>query len=742
MAAESNANLDALCQEAEQLTAIGDYEAAASLYEQILAIQPDFRTGYWHLGLMYLLQKQEEEAQFTWMLPFTELAPDSETEAQWTAELLTALQTAAQTQTDRQQFWQAWTIHQHIHQINPTNLNNLLRLLELDLEIRAFQIEDLDEYGLISQLQQQDNVPIDRLLMILEQMLERIPDHPVSLEFAVVCLPYLSDLETWIDRFLTIGQRLALKGDYAEACQYSELCLQLNPEHAHTLGTLSRFYQDSGQYEKGLELAERQFQLFEQLPEKILSAALLVRANLLMAGRWTAAEAALHQLTELLETWLAETEVPTNTLLSPLILCSPMFLYPYFSDYPQQARSLQNKIASSYTKNVKAFTKSYIKDCKFDEAGQFADRSKLRIGYLCHCFRRHSVGWLSRWIFEHFDRDRFEIYAYFVLEEELTAFGQRWFAENATQHRLCGADAFEIARTIQADGIDILVDLDSLTMDVTCNVMALKPAPIQVTWLGLDASGIPTIDYFIADPYVLPDHAQDYYTERVWRLPQTYLAVDGFEVGVPTLKRDSLNIPNDAIVYFSSQTGQKRNPDNIRQQLKIIRSVPNSYFLIKGLGSEAAKQNLFCQLAQEEGVSIDRLRFLANSPNEETHRANLSIADIVLDTFPYNGATTTMEALWMGISLVTRVGEQFAARNSYTMMINAGITKGIAWTDQEYVEWGIRLGSNPILRQEITWQLQQSRQTAPLWNAKQFTRQLEKAYMQMWEHLINNKSRG
>ncbi|NEO03132.1 MAG: O-linked N-acetylglucosamine transferase, SPINDLY family protein, partial [Moorea sp. SIO3I7] len=94
----------------------------------------------------------------------------------------------------------------------------------------------------------------------------------------------------------------------------------------------------------------------------------------------------------------------------------------------------------------------------------------------------------------------------------------------------------------------------------------------------------------------------------------------------------------------------------------------------------------------------------------------------------------TLETLWMGIPLVTRVGEQFVARNSYTMMMNAGITEGIAWTDDEYIEWGIRLGKDPALRQQISWKLRQSRQTAPLWNGKEFTREMEKAYLEMWRN--------
>jgi predicted O-linked N-acetylglucosamine transferase (SPINDLY family) len=273
-------------------------------------------------------------------------------------------------------------------------------------------------------------------------------------------------------------------------------------------------------------------------------------------------------------------------------------------------------------------------------------------------------------------------------------------------------------------------------LDLTCEILAMKPAAIQATWLGWDACGLPAVDYFIADPYVLPESAQKYYQEKIWRLPQTYIAVDGFEVEVPTLRREDLNIPSNAVVYLSSQVGHKRHPDTARMQMKIIAEVPNSYFLIKGAGDENTLKTLFFQLAEEEGVERDRVQFLSPDPTEATHRANLGIADVVLDTYPYNGATTTLETLWMCIPLVTRVGEQFAARNSYTMMVNAGVTEGIAWTDEEYVEWGIRLGKDTALREKISGKLLQSRKTAPLWNGKQFALEMEKAYEQMWQMYV------
>ncbi|TRT76981.1 MAG: O-linked N-acetylglucosamine transferase, SPINDLY family protein, partial [Microcystis flos-aquae Ma_QC_C_20070823_S18] len=254
---------------------------------------------------------------------------------------------------------------------------------------------------------------------------------------------------------------------------------------------------------------------------------------------------------------------------------------------------------------------------------------------------------------------------------------------------------------------------------------------IQVNWLGFDGSGLPAVDYLLADPYVLPENAQEYYQEKIWRLPNTFVAVDGFEIAVPTLRREDLGINNDAVIYLSSQTAIKRNPAMIRLQMQILKSVPNSYFLIQGVADDNSLLDLFCQIAAEVGVETNRIKMLPLYQTE-TYRANLAIADVVLDTYPFNGGTTTLETLWMGIPLVVKVGQQWSSRNGYTLMMNAGITEGIAWSDEEYVQWGIKLGLDKNLREEVRWKLRKSRHTSPLWNAKQFTRDLENAYRQMW----------
>jgi predicted O-linked N-acetylglucosamine transferase (SPINDLY family) len=442
-------------------------------------------------------------------------------------------------------------------------------------------------------------------------------------------------------------------------------------------------------------------------------------------GSWLELEPIAERHKQLLK----QLEKQPNFSLDPLTrsswqgIASPLL---YFQDNLAENRYYQNLVAGILENNLKN-TLAKV------EPSRLSFR-RLKIGYLASTLKRHSVGWLSRWLIHYHNRNNFEsiLYIHQQTEDDIT---RKYFIPYADQVRYCTNNAQEIAAQIQADGINILVDLDSITNATYCQVIALKPAPIQVTWLGFDASGIPSIDYFIADNYVLPENASDYYREKIWRLPNTYLAVKGFEVGIPTLRRENLDIPGDGIIYMTVQSSYKRHPDTLRLQMKILREVPNSYLLIKGFADQKILQELFIQIATAEGVNPQRLRFLPDVAQEEIHRANLAIADVVLDTYPYNGATTTLEVLWMGIPLVTRVGEQFAARNSYTFMLNAGITEGIAWNEEEYLHWGIRFGREEDLRKRVQWQLKKSRQHAPLWDARKFTQEMEAAYTQMWEQL-------
>lgn len=719
----------------------GNYAQAASFYEQAVLAEPDVKSHYWHLGLMLLLQGQEVEAQTTWLMAMME--GESEQVEEWTDQLRLILQEEANRRESLEDNSVAWTIRQQIREICPKDINNLLHLIELAIKLNIYTGEELTDLGVLKILREEPQVALtwEVLISVLKDVLNYAPFHPSTLELAEACLVFIHE-ETqglkFVNTLLPIAVEISfLKVQPGIAAKLAELCLRLDAKNPEILRHLSGFYQYANQYEQAIDTAKLLYSLAETLIEKVSANHVLLKGLMGAGGHWEEACAVL-QREELLLKSVVELQSMTLDPITLTRLINSSFFFPYFEDAPQKFRQLQNQVAQLFQTNTEIYFEQQVERYRKG----LRDRQKLnttvkplKIGYLSFCLRKHSVGWLARWLMQHHDREHFQINGYFIVCDPVNDPLHEWYL-NQFSKAYKSKDVLEIAEQIYQDEIDILIDLDSLTLDLSCDVMALKPAPIQVTWLGWDASGIPTIDYFIADSFVLPDSAQEHYAEKIWRLPQTYIAVDGFEVGVPSIRREELEIESDAVVYLTAQRGYKRHPDLARLQMQIIKEVPNSYFLIKGGSIEKSIKNLFIQIAEEVGVDSSRLRFLPLVNSEAVHRANLSIADVVLDTYPYNGATTTLEVLWMGIPLVTRVGEQFAARNSYTMMMNAGITEGIAWTDEEYVEWGIRLGKDEALRQQIAWKLHKSKQTAPLWNAKQFTREMENAYEQMWQRYI------
>jgi len=741
MYSEASSQLTELQSLAHQALICGDYSQALSLYEQVIEEEASITSNYWYMGLVLLLQGKEEEAQTAWFLAMAEMEPE-QVEA-CTNELLNILKNEAERQSSLEEYKTAWLIRQHIREIAPSDINNLLEIVCLSVQLETFSAEDLKSFAVVDLLKSPKLLNQALLLNTLQVVLECEPLHPATISLAKACLLAAENPHPVVDIVMLAAVKIGYSfGQVKVAARLAELCAEVLPEDIRPLGHLSAFYQKAGDYDKGIETARRFCDLAESLATKIHGNYLLLRGLTSAGGVWdeTYKVFAQHQAL-LLELCKSHPVDLAPDQISCLLTST--FFFPYLQDHPRQNRLFHNCVNELAQINLHKHVPTLVTQYK-DRHNSIPQISRgtnktLSIGYLSAYLKRHSVGWLARWLFQYHDRNQFQVHSYFINQPKDDQYTQAWFVEKSFQSHHLGVNSLEIAEQIYQDQIDILVDLDSITLDVTCEVMALKPAPIQATWLGWDASGIPSIDYFIADPYVLPDIAQEYYTEKIWRLPETYIAVDGFEIGVPTLRRDQLDIPSNAVIYLSAQKGHKRHPDAVKLQMKILKQVPNSYFLIKGTADEISIKNFFQQIAEEEGVDLDRLRFLPEVSSEAVHRANLGIADVVLDTYPYNGATTTLETLWMGIPLVTRVGEQFVSRNSYTMMMNIGVTEGIAWTDEEYVEWGVRLGKDAALRQQISWKMRASRQTSPLWNAKQFTREMENAYEQMWLRYIESK---
>jgi len=718
------ANLKHLFNDAKDYLNKSDYHQTVELLEQCIEADEENVNYYWYLGLAYLLQGQEEKAQTTWLLVMSQ--GNDEEVVQWTQELLTILEVEALRQENIENLKLSWLIRGHIREIEPNLINNLLHLIDLEIKLQYYEPEHLENWQIVDFLKNNVSETIDSELFL--KILPDILETPacINLDLLYAYLKYVTDSDALISILQTVALKIAEQyRHYNYAVELTTVSLILKPNDLDLLDKIYRFNVVAKNYPEVFKLAEKYLRNATTAPLKIIGYYKIIYAHVI-GGGWLEINEVLPLYTASLQTIITSEPESIEEIILMVGNSMPSLLM-YLEDNPLLYRQIQNQ----FSKIFNDFTNNEISYAKDRKKINFIFPRKLKIGYIAHTFRRHSVGWLSRWLIHYHDREQFEIVIYCIgrLEDDITQF---WFKQKVDLFHSFPEIPEKIVGQIQQDEIDILVDLDSLSKEVTCKVLALKPAPIQVTWLGYDSSGLPTVDYFVADRYILPDNAQDYYQEMIWRLPQTYLAVDGFEVAVPSLKREDLGISSDSIIYMNMQSSHKQHPDTIRLQLQILQAVPNSYLLIKPEGDHKILQNLFEEMAKEYQIDWHRIRFLERAASEEVHRANLTIADVILDTYPYNGATTTLEALWLEIPLVTKVGQQCAARNSYTFMINAGLTEGIAWTDEEYINWGIRLGKDENLRKQISWKLRKSKKTAPVWNAKQFTQDMEIAYQQMW----------
>ncbi|NCJ08766.1 O-linked N-acetylglucosamine transferase, SPINDLY family protein [Synechococcales cyanobacterium C] len=712
------------------------YQQLVALHENAIEAEPKNSEYYWYLGLAYLLLEQEESAQITWLMGMSQVPDDQVAEAE--QQLFDILCAEAERQEALEAYELAWAIRHHAQQVSPQNLDNILRLLWLAANhLNIFTLEDLQEHQLVDRLNSSEEKLDSKLLLkFIKWILEEFEFNPELLELLKASAPPVTPDEDYIDTLTLSACKLSsFKGNKVAAIQILSLCLEVDPNHLQVLATLAQNYEDIGKHFEAIELGEKCLNLSQNLLEKIHARRLLLRLLMGTGGHWHQATKILEQYLELLNQLgqMEAEDLATQPFEFTARSCNIPYWLPYCQDNLSENRDAQNRIAALC---YYAAQKDKVKRNLNFIHPEAVQNQPIRLGFVAHTLRQHSVGWLARWFFQYYDLKKFQIYLYFHASEP-DEFTRKWFTSRSF-HGWSSTNPALIAEQVNKDQIDILVDLDSLTLDSTCEIMAWKPAPIQATWLGWDASGLPSIDYFIADPYVLPEDADQHYCEKIWRMPQTYIAVDGFEIGTPTRRRDHLDIPGDAIVYLSAQAGWKRHPDTIRLQLKILKEVKNSYLLIKGRTDAQFIKEFTYTLAEEEGVSPEQLRFLGSDASEYSHRANWRIADVVLDTYPYNGATTTLETLWMEVPVVTKVGQQFAARNSYGFLVNVGVTEGIAWTDEEYVEWGIRLGTDPALRRKVSLKLRASKHNSPLWNSKKFAQDMENAFEEMVQ--IYNRS--
>jgi protein O-GlcNAc transferase len=357
---------------------------------------------------------------------------------------------------------------------------------------------------------------------------------------------------------------------------------------------------------------------------------------------------------------------------------------------------------------------------------------KLRVGYFSADFNNHPVSHLIAEALELHDMSCFDVICYSFGRDDGSAIRKRIEAAATEFHHISTLSAAEIARKIYADQIHILVDLTGYTSGSRSSVLVMRPAPVQVSWLGYPGtSGNPAVDYIIADEFIIPSASEQFYVERVIRLPDTVLPTDRKRVVAEPAPASQYGLPEKAVVFCCFNQTFKILPDMFAAWMNILKAVPGSVLWLSRGQNEEVPANLREQ-ARARGVAPERLVFAARVPGLPEHLARYCVADLALDTYPYTSHTTATDALWAGCPLLTRVGETFASRVAGSLLHAAGLAEMVTFTVEEYCGRAIRLGQTPAELRAIKTKLAGNRDTCALFDTSRFIRNLEAAYQQIW----------
>jgi predicted O-linked N-acetylglucosamine transferase (SPINDLY family) len=366
-----------------------------------------------------------------------------------------------------------------------------------------------------------------------------------------------------------------------------------------------------------------------------------------------------------------------------------------------------------------------------------ADRQRLKIGYVSSDLKAHAVGYLIAEIFALHDRSRVEIFAYYCgpagedpLKQRIRADFDHWLDISTMND-----DA--VANRIREDGIDILVDLNGHTKGARTKVFAMRPAPVNVNWLGYPGTmGTPYHHYIIADDWIIPPGREMYCSEKVMRLP-CYQSNDRKRaVANQPPPRGDVGLPEDAAVFCCFNSQQKISRLMFERWMSILAAVPGSVLWLLEANDDVHTR--LWEQAEACGIARDRIIFGRRLASPD-HLARMTLADLFLDTFPYGAHTTASDALWMSVPILTLSGHSFASRVGGSLLRSAGLPELVCSTPDEYVQTAITLGNDRSRLLAYREQLRAAKPNAVMFDTNLLVSRLEDLYAEMWADFMEGR---
>ena len=604
--------------------------------------------------------------------------------------------------------------------------------------IQAGQLETL--------LTQVNNGHATKALPKLNKLLAQQPKHPAVLALKAEALRQSGRLAEAVEAFqeagangggarnwLAAGVLLAAERNTDEAVRCLQTALGEEPDSETVLDALITTLFNANRHNEALEFARRQLTVSSN-PQLLSRAALLLQS----VDLYEESSNAFKKIIPL---------APDDPALIGAALVPARFTCEW-----EWVESLQQKIGAWYAggnfDDPHEYPLTHLTWC-MDEAYNFGvtrdyvermvpraephkanavrtPGKRIRVGYVSCDFRNHATMYLMAGIFESHDRERFEVFAYDYSSFDISDYRQRFV--DAVEHHveIHSLSDKQAAARIAEDQLDILFDLKLYTGGGRPGILAYRPAPLQVAYLGYPGSAANAdIDYIVSDRFVTPDSSAPFYTEAFCRLPHTYQCNDSKRyLASDPGSRSMHGLPDDKIVFGAFNQSYKVDRASFAVWMRVLNEVPNSVLWTLGQ-SPAAIENL-SRYAQLAGIAQDRLIF-APFAAPQAHLARLQLADAVLDTLTCNGHTTTSDALWAGIPVITCRGGHFPSRVSESLLNAINLPELVGTDHDDMVRIAKRMGTDTEYRLALRNKIAANRLTSPLFDTLRFTRNFETA---------------
>lgn len=526
---------------------------------------------------------------------------------------------------------------------------------------------------------------------------------------------------------------------HAEAVAGYHRALQIDPANPETMYHYAIVLCDLGRYHDALESLDRALAIRPDDVKALYNRSLCLR----VLRRHEDAAAALSRLLELAPDW----EYAPGDLLDSRAHCCDWVGYAARTHALAQAVVQGRKAASPFAflavtasaAEQRACAQTYVAD-KYPAsaaplwAGGAYPHKRIRVAYVSADFRDHPVSHLMTGVFECHDRKRFEIAGISLRADDGSPAGSRVRAALGDVVEVFGKTDAEIAALLRERQFDIVVDLMGHTFGSRTAVFAHRAAPVQVNYLGFPGTmGAPYMDYLIADPVVVPPDRRAHYAESIVYLPDCFQANDDRRrIGAIKPERQAVGLPERGFVFCCFNNSYKITPALFDCWADLLRAVPDGVLWL--FAEHPVVQRNLREEARRRGIDPQRLVFAERLPYAD-HLARVQLADLFLDTLPFNAGTTASDALWAGVPVVTCPGEAFASRMAASLLTAAGLPELIANSPEDYSALALKLATTPAWLAELRVRLTRDRNACALFDTGRFCGNLESAYLTMWERV-------